>query len=70
MADKKIEVLDEENNKLKLVKQTHTKGGVIKLEYKGETNTAMVLLREDGTYDEFLYDSHGLMIKYLSKKLE
>jgi len=65
---KKIKVLDKSDNELKLIEQIHTNSGVIKLKYKGEKNTAMVLLREDGTYDEYLYDLKGIMVRYKNKR--
>jgi hypothetical protein len=70
MTDQKIEVYDNLDKKMDLIEQTHTKSGVIKLKFKNKTNLAMVLLRQNGTYDEFLYNLDGEMIRYKNKKLE
>lgn len=53
-----------------IFEQDHKANGMIQLKYKAPSGrTAMVLLRKDGTYDEYIYEQNGELKSYDNKKL-
>lgn len=69
--EKKIPKVFFEDEELKIIKQDHTNEGLVKLELKGELgHTATVLIRDNGTYDEFIKNPEGGLISYNNKELE
>lgn len=69
--EKKAPIVNYEDEQFEIVEQDHYENGTIQIKYLASSGrTALIILRQNNTYDEYIYNLEEEMIHYGSKELK
>lgn len=62
--------IEYEEEIFEIISQDHLDEGRVKIEYKSASGkTALVMLRRNNTYDEYIHNKEGELLSYQNKEL-